>query len=152
MTLKRHDGSLFTYDDSFSFPKPDFIVTGQYALPGSNNYDVRVYTDIKTGHNTQSPDPLYDHPTIYWSIPHIIAQGFHYPSTSLNPDHLARKKDGHTEVYQLDNYYELLDNVDWTIARPGHSAVVPVFYPNDGRPPKALTFYTAPNPFGEQLG
>lgn len=149
---RQHDGSLSTYDESFELPIENLIVQGQFLLPGGADYSVRVYTDIKKGHKTQSPEPMLEHPTVYNSIGHTIAHGRHYMSNSRAKAHLDRKPYGHTEVYQLDNLYEKLDNTNWSMNMPDYSMVVPVFYPYDGTNPRAVTCYIAPNPTGRNLG
>lgn len=152
MTVE-HDGRFMTYGETYNLPKANVKVTGQFSLPTINNFKVWVYPDIKSGHNSQSPHQLDDIPTTYWLVPHVIAHGKHYASTSKKPDHIARASKGHTEVYQLDNIYEMFySEMNWADSYRNYSMVVPVFYPYDGRPNKALTFYVAPNRNGRQLG
>lgn len=152
MTVVRHDGSLQPYDETWDLPITPAIVTGQFSVPNLDNYDVTIYPDIKKGHDSSSPHQTDDHPTMYWSIPHVIAHGQHYASSAQTQARLSRAKTSHTEVYQLDNIYELLDNPNWYASWPSHSIVVPVIYHFDGKPNKALTFYVAPNPTGRRLG
>lgn len=152
MSTHRHDGNLSTYDESWNLSKPHFIVDGQFSLPDIDNFEVHIYDNVKSGHMSSSVSEFDEHPSIYWLIPHVIAQGRHHQSTSKHPDHLARLAQGHTEVYQLDNIYEKLDNVSWSAVKPNHSMVVPVFYPYDGRPNKAISFYIVPNLHGRQIG
>jgi hypothetical protein len=141
-----------TYGETFGNDKPNLIVTGQFAIQGIDNFEVCVYPDIKSSHHSQSPHELDDHATTYWFIPHVIAQGTHHQSTSQAESYLKTLTTALTEVYQLDNIYEMLDNPNWSIAYPSYSMIVPVRYYYDGRRNKAVTFYVTPNPTGRIFG
>lgn len=145
-----HGGNLYSYDDSWELELEPLTVRGQtLSVNGISNFDVSMFPNVKSGHHTQTPDPIYNHPTVYWNIPYVIANGTHYPSTSQNPDHLARMGAGHTEVYELDKFFEVLDtNLGWEVQNPQHTMIVPVFYPYDGSTNKVLSYYAVPKSRG----